>query len=213
MTERSGENESTDASQEVGRTENESTRRGSRRRDEEASTTGESTPGAAATVMTSPEIAAIDPSPVPGRQVMTGLSIKELEMLPRLEQIAQMEEIQVGGVTHIDPDVIGAIAGIAVQSVAGVASLGATSFRRSISERIGSTERKGRGVGVEVGRREAILDINFRVIYGYSIPNTVVEVRQKVADSLVRLTGLITKEINIHVIGIDFPSRMPGRVE
>ena len=213
MTEQSGENENTGGSQEVGKQESESARRGSRRREEDASSPGDSVAETAAAVITTSEVAAIDPSPVAGRQVMTGLSIQELEMLPRLEQIAQMEEIIVGGVTNIDPEVIGAIAGIAAQSIQGVSSLGATSFRRTVSERMGSAERRGRGVGVEAGRREAILDINFRVIYGYSIPNTVVEVRHKVADSLLRFTGLIAKEINIRVVGIDFPSRMPGRVE
>ena len=145
-------------------------------------------------------------------QVMGGMSIRELEMIPKLEELEQLE-IPVGGATNIEAEVIGAIAGVAAQSVEGVASLGTTSLRRAVRERMGSAERRARGVEVEVGRREAILDIRIRVIYGYIIPKTVVEVRHLVADRLLRLCGLVAKEINIRVTGIEFPARMPGRVE
>ena len=57
------------------------------------------------------------------------------------------------------------------------------------------------------------MDINLSVIYGYSIPTIVVGVRQNVADRLLNLCGLVSKEINIRVSGIDFPARMPGRVQ
>ncbi|MCE2465230.1 MAG: Asp23/Gls24 family envelope stress response protein [Dehalococcoidia bacterium] len=138
---------------------------------------------------------------------------QETEMLSKLEEMSQIDEIPVGGVTNIEPDVIGAIAGHAAQTVPGVASLGTASLRRSISERLGSAERWSRGVEVELGRKEAIIDINLRLVYGYSVPSTVIAVRNQVADSLYRYAGLVAKEINIRVVGIDFPRKMPGRVE
>ena len=144
---------------------------------------------------------------------MGGLTIRELEMMRKMDEISQLEEIPVGGTTNIEPEVIGAIAGVAAQSIQGVSSLGTASLRRTIRERLGSAEKRSRGVAVEAGRKEAILDINVRVIYGYSIPKTVIQVRHVVADRLLNLCGLIAKEINVRVIGIDFPDRMPGRVE
>jgi len=138
---------------------------------------------------------------------------QETEMLSKLEEMSQIDEIPVGGVTNIEPDVIGAIAGHAAQTVPGVASLGTASLRRSISERLGSAERWSRGVEVELGRKEAIIDINLRLVYGYSVPSTVIAVRNQVADSLYRYAGLVAKEINIRVVGIDFPRKTPGRVE
>ena len=147
------------------------------------------------------------------RQVMGKLTIRELEMLPKLEEIAKLQEIPIGGVTRIEPQVIGALAGIAARSVPGVARLGSTSLQRSIRERFGNAESRARGVEVEVGRKEAIVDISFKAIYGYSIPEIVVKVRQNVATSLLNLAGLVAKEINIRVTGIEFPDRMPGRVE
>ena len=146
-------------------------------------------------------------------RVMGAVTIRELEMMRKMEDIERLEEIPVGGTTNIEAEVIGAIAGVAAQSVQGVSSLGATSLRSAIKERLGGAERRSRGVQVEAGRREVILDINVRVVYGYSIPRVVVEVRQTVANGLLRLCGLVSKEINVRVTSIDFPDRMPGGVE
>ena len=144
---------------------------------------------------------------------MTQDKIKEQEMVSRLAEIEKLEEIQVGGETEINDEVIGSIAGVATREIEGVSSLGTSSIRRSLAERVGGAEQKARGVAVEAGRREAILDIDLRVVYGYSIPETVVKVRHNVARRVLELCGLVAKEININVIGIEFPDRMPGRVD
>ncbi len=183
-----------------GRDSDESPRNGS---------SGESPTGPGELVRGSPR----RPTASMGGQVMGGLTIRELEMMRKMDEIDRLEEIPVGGITSIEPEVIGAIAGVAAQSVAGVASLGNASLRRTIRERFGHAERRARGVDVEAGRREAILDINVRVVYGYSIPQTVISVRQVVADRLLNLCGLVAKEINVRVTSIEFPPRMPGRVQ
>ena len=149
-------------------------------------------------------------APVPKGKRM---AVRELEIMRKMEEISAMEEIHVGGTTNIEAEVIGSIAGVAAQSVEGVASLGTASLRRTIRERMGSAERKARGVVVEVGSKEAILDINVRIIYGYSIPIIVVKVREIVADRLLKLCGLLAKEINVKVTGIEYPDRAPGRVQ
>ena len=138
--------------------------------------------------------------------------IKEQEMGARLAEIDKLQEIEVGGETEINDDVIAAIAGVAAREIEGVFNLGSSSIRRTIAERVGGREQRSRGVGVEAGRREAILDIDLQVIYGFSIPETILKVRHNVARRILELCGLITKEININVAGIEFPDRMPGRV-
>ena len=145
--------------------------------------------------------------------MMAQEKIKEQEMESRLAELANLEEIEVGGETDIDDEVIAAVAGVAAREIEGVASLGASSIRSTISERVGGREQRARGVGVEAGRREAILDIDLQVVYGFSIPETVVKVRHNVAHRVLELCGLVTKEINIDVVGIEFPERMLGRVE
>ena len=144
---------------------------------------------------------------------MTQERIKEQEMVTRLAEIDKLTEIEVGGETDINDEVIGAIAGVASREIEGVSSLGTSSIRRTIAERVGGREQRARGVGVEAGRREAVLDIDLQVVYGFSIPETVVKVRQNVARRILEICGLLAKEININVVGIEFPDRMPGRVE
>ena len=139
--------------------------------------------------------------------------IQEQEMDKRLQEVDQMEELEVGGETSIEDNVIGAIAGVAVKEVDGVSTLGKQSLRRAIAEKVGGAEKRARGVGVEAGRREAILDLEMTILYGYSIPEMVIKVRTVVAQRVLELLGLVTKEINIKVVGLDFPDRVQGRVE
>ncbi len=144
---------------------------------------------------------------------MTDQRISEQEMATKLAELERIQEIEVGGETEINDEVIGAIAGVAAREIDGVGPLGASSIRRTIAERLGSAEQRARGVEVEAGRREVILDIDMRIVYGFSIPETVVKVRQNVARHILEICGLIAKEININVIGIEFPERTPSRVE
>lgn len=139
--------------------------------------------------------------------------IEEQEMTQRLEEIRAAGEVEVGGETSINDDVLASIAGIAARQVQGVSALGTSSIRRTLAERLGGAEQRSRGVEVEAGKKEALVDLTIRAVYGYSIPNIVIEIRKKVADALLRFTGLIAKEINIEVAGIDFPEKMQGRVE
>ena len=78
---------------------------------------------------------------------------------------------------------------------------------------MGGADQRARGVAVEAGKREAILDIELRIIYGFSLPETVVKVRHNVARRVIELCGLVAKEININVVGIEFPDRESSRVE
>ena len=146
-------------------------------------------------------------------QATGGPIIRELEMLSKLDQVGRMKDIPIGGKTHIHDEVIAAIAGVATREIEGVAAVGTSSLARNPSERLGGADRKTRGVGVEAGSKEAILDLSIRVYYGNSIPTIVASIRRNVAERLVRMCGLITKEVNIKVAGLDIPARMPGRVQ
>lgn len=139
--------------------------------------------------------------------------IKEKEMGQRLEELEQVEEIMVGGETTIDDNVVASIAGIAAQEVEGVAGMGSTSIRRSLSKAMGRGDKKSAGVEVEHGKKEAIVDLTVNVIYGFNIPNIIIKVRKNVAVRLLDLCGLVAKEINVTVSDIEFPDRMPGRLE
>jgi len=115
------------------------------------------------------------------------------------------------GDTIIGDDVVASIAGMAAQEVEGVGSLGRSTVRRALSGAFADAAEKARaGVAVEVGKRECIVDLQLNVLYGYSIPSIINEVRKKVAARLLEFTGLIAKEINIRVVGIDIPTKKPA---
>ena len=138
--------------------------------------------------------------------------IIDAEMTERLEAIEKTGELVVGGETDIEDEVIAQIVGVAANEVEGIASLGTSSVRRTIAEAVGVAEGRSRGVGVEAGKKEAILDITVSVIYGFSIPNVIIDLRKNVANRLLEMVGLIAKEINVDVVGIEFPDRMPGKL-
>ncbi len=135
------------------------------------------------------------------------------QAMTQQEQTTKGKETQVQGETTIDDSVIASIAGIAAREVEGVAALGTSSVTSPLAGRFSGKGARARGVEVESGKKEAILDVTIRVIYGFSIPKIVGDVRQKVAQRVYEMTGLTAKEINIKVIDIEFPERMPGRLE
>ena len=107
------------------------------------------------------------------------------------------------GVTTIADDVVAKLAGHACREIAGVDSMGAA-FRRLLGRvRIGD-EPLAQGVNVEVGKREAAIDVAIVVQYGHSIPTLAKEVRENVIARVEATTGLVVKEVNIEVDDLRF---------
>ena len=133
------------------------------------------------------------------------------EMGHRLEELEEIREFLVGGETTIEDEAIATIVTEAAGEVEGIASLGTSSIRRTLAEHLGGSKHRARGVEVEAGAKEAIVDITLNVLYGYNIPSIVMELRGKIAARLLELTGLLAKEINIRVVGIEFPKEPTGK--
>jgi uncharacterized alkaline shock family protein YloU len=120
-----------------------------------------------------------------------------------------MVEQEIAGETIVEDDVVASIAGLAAREVEGVAGLGKSSVRRALTERLAGTGDKAKlGVGVEVGKKEAIVDLSLVIVYGFNIPKIVAEVRKKVASRLMEISGLVAKEINVVVASIEFPEKL-----
>ena len=117
------------------------------------------------------------------------------------------QDLPAEGTTVIEDDVVASIAGFAASGVSGVENLGKSSVTVSVAKLVKSTENVlKRGISVEVGRKEAIINLELTVLYGYYIPDIVDEVRKKVASALTESTGLVPREINIRIVGINFPA-------
>jgi uncharacterized alkaline shock family protein YloU len=111
------------------------------------------------------------------------------------------------GTTTIDDGVVAKIAGIATREVSGVASMGG-SLSGAVAEvvgRIRGEEHATSGVGVEVGTRQAAVDLSITVQYPATITEVASSVRDNVIDRIEKLTGLEVVEVNIAVTDLAFP--------
>ena len=114
----------------------------------------------------------------------------------------------VPGSTKIMPGVVAAIVGHAVSRVQGVDRLGNPSgILRAVANTLRSNAAaRATGVGAEVGQREAIIDLDVVVVYGYRIPSVVQEIREVTAQEIFDQIGLVAKEVNVGIVGIEFPA-------
>lgn len=108
------------------------------------------------------------------------------------------------GTTTVADSVVAKIAGIAAREVSGVHQMGTGAARALgvIKEKlpIGSNEpAPTQGVSVEVGEKEAAVDLDLVVEYGVSIPELGKSVRNNVIQRVERMTGLTVTEVNISV--------------
>ena len=113
------------------------------------------------------------------------------------------------GRTTIADGVVQKIASLAAREVSGVYALGGGAARTlgALRERIpGSSQATGQGVSVEVGERQAAIDLDLVTEYGVSIAELARAVRRNVASSVEGMTGLEVTEVNISVNDIHLPS-------
>ena len=106
------------------------------------------------------------------------------------------------GKTSIASSVVAKIAGIATREIAGVHNMGTGASRAvgALKERIGSSKSTvTQGVAVEVGERQAAVDLDIVVEYGASIVDITRAVRENVIARIERMTGLEVTEVNVTV--------------
>jgi uncharacterized alkaline shock family protein YloU len=114
------------------------------------------------------------------------------------------------GRTTIAASVVQKIAGIAAREISGVYSMGGGVSRAfgAIRERIpggGTGGANIAGVQVEVGEKQAAVDLDIVVEYGASIVELARAVRRNVITAVERMTGLEVIEVNIAVNDIHLP--------
>ncbi|GAA4545598.1 Asp23/Gls24 family envelope stress response protein [Pseudonocardia xishanensis] len=123
---------------------------------------------------------------------------------------ARLAEETTQGKTTIAASVVQKIAGIAAREISGVHSMGGGISRTfgAIRERIpggGTGASNIAGVQVEVGEKQAAVDLDIVVEYGASIVDLARAVRRNVITAVERMTGLEVIEVNIAVNDIHLP--------
>lgn len=140
---------------------------------------------------------------------------------------ARLADDTTQGRTTIAASVVQKIAGIAAREISGVHSMGGGVSRAfgAIRERIpggGTGSSNVSGVQVEVGEKQAAVDLDIVVEYGASIVELARAVRRNVITAVERMTGLEVIEVNIAVNDIHLPTEdssqdvvpvQPSRVE
>lgn len=113
------------------------------------------------------------------------------------------------GKTTIADSVVQKIAGVAAREVPGVHDIGTGAGRAmaAIRERIPGSGGPSvtQGVAVEVGEREAAVDLRIVVEYGVPISELAQGLRANVIKRIERMTGLSVVEVNINVDDIHLP--------
>ncbi|MET7990339.1 Asp23/Gls24 family envelope stress response protein [Amycolatopsis sp. NPDC005232] len=113
------------------------------------------------------------------------------------------------GTTTIADVVVQKIAGLATREVPGVHALGGGAARAldALRDRIpGASASAGQGVAVEVGEKQAAVDLEIVVEYGVPIADLSRQVRRSVIGAIERMTGLEVVEVNINVGDVYIPS-------
>jgi len=107
------------------------------------------------------------------------------------------------GKTSIADSVVEKIAGMAARQVSGVHELGRGTARAlgALRDRlpVGGSASAAQGVSVEVGERQAAVDLDVVAEYGVSIVDLAQSIRNNVIDQIEEMTGLEVTEVNISV--------------
>jgi uncharacterized alkaline shock family protein YloU len=114
------------------------------------------------------------------------------------------------GTTSIADQVVSKIAGIASREITGVHALGGSAGRAigSLRERIpGAKTNHSQGVSVEVGDKQAAVDVTLIAEYGVAIADLASGVRRNVISSVERMTGLQVTEVNVEVADVYVPGQ------
>ncbi|HHU33247.1 MAG: Asp23/Gls24 family envelope stress response protein [Zhaonellaceae bacterium] len=117
------------------------------------------------------------------------------------EHNLETNQAQIGSIRIAD-EVVAIIAGLAATEVKGVAGMSG-GIAGGIAEMLGR-KNLSKGVKVQVGEKEAAIDLFLAIEYGTNIPEIATEVQENVKKAIENMTGLTVVEVNVHVQGVIF---------
>lgn len=121
------------------------------------------------------------------------------------QNLLEMDTTSNLGKVEIAPEVIEVIVGIASSEVEGVASMRGN-FATGVVEKLGK-KIHGKGVKVELTEEGIVIEVYTNMKFGISIPDVAKQLQENIRQTLLNMTALEVKEINIHVVGIHFETQ------
>lgn len=104
------------------------------------------------------------------------------------------------GKVKISEDVIATVASVAAENVDGVVKVG-SNFKSQVTD-ILNTKNFNRGVKVNIGERETIVDVYITIEYGIKIVEVSEKVQEEVKEAIENMTDFDVVEVNVHISGI-----------
>lgn len=126
------------------------------------------------------------------------------------KDIIERQETELGTIRIAD-EVVAIIAGLAATEIKGVAGMSG-GLAGGIAEMLGR-KNLSRGVKVEVGEKEAAVDMFVIVEYGVRIPDVASRIQANVKNAIESMTGLNVVEVNVNVQGVVFTVPEPKEEE
>ena len=131
-------------------------------------------------------------------------NMNEIEI--KYTEVEKGSDSQDAGSVKISDDVVAIIAGLSATEVKGVAGMSG-GIVGGLTEFVGK-KNPSKGVKVQVGEREAAVDLYVIVEFGVRIPEVAQEVQRNVKKAIESMTGLSVVEINVHIQGVAFPNEI-----
>ncbi len=117
------------------------------------------------------------------------------------KDIIREEKTGLGSIRIAD-EVVKVIAGLAAMEVKGVTGMSG-GLVGGIAEMLGK-KNLSKGIKVEVGEKEAAIDLYVVMDYGVRIPDVAAEIQESVKKAVEFMTGLVAVEVNVNVQGVAF---------
>jgi uncharacterized alkaline shock family protein YloU len=116
--------------------------------------------------------------------------------------VAEQAEKYDTGSIRIANEVVSIIAGLAATEIKGVAGMSGgivDGFAELLKKK-----NLTKGVKVEVGEKQAAIDLFVIIEYGAKIPDTAYLIQENVKRAIESMTGLEVVEVNVHIQGVEF---------
>lgn len=108
------------------------------------------------------------------------------------------------GEIKITTGVLESIAAQAASEIEGVASK-VTGFQKEVGNFLGM-DRDRINTKIKTENNSIVVDVEIRVLYGYSVPEIAIAIQDKVKEQILFMTDLAVTEVNVHVMSVETES-------